>query len=347
MIRAVTLTAMTGPFADRLFRIAFVAAGIYNLAFGLWAAILPLSFFEMFAIPTPRYPGIWACLGMVVGLYGLLYLHAAWKLESAWPIIAIGLAGKLLGPIGMALSSDVDWPRRVGMVCVFNDLIWWLPFALFLVRGMSVGRRLVALAPWLCVAAHLLALAMLILVLRHGGLIEPDVVARGRYISAHPVAWSLGWSTWMLAAASLVGFYAWWGSRLTAQSVALIAVLITAVGMFCDFGGESLLALLLVERASSGGDSAALFAGVERAFVLLSAGAANGLYTLGGALLTLATPNLPAWVRAAMWGTWLAGAGMSVAAAFGSISGLVISSAFLFPLMLVWMVWLGAAWRRA
>src|SRR5262245_39926993 len=140
---------MTGPFADRLFRIAFVAAAIYNLAFGLWAAIWPLSFFELFDIPLPRYPAIWACLGMVVGLYGLLYLYSAWKLEAAWPIIAVALAGKVLGPVGMALTVSDAWPRRLGMICVYNDLIWWLPFGLFLMRGTAFGKRLVEIATWL------------------------------------------------------------------------------------------------------------------------------------------------------------------------------------------------------
>ena len=41
---------MTGPFADRLFRITFALAGLYNLAFGLWAAVWPLAFFQLFDI---------------------------------------------------------------------------------------------------------------------------------------------------------------------------------------------------------------------------------------------------------------------------------------------------------
>lgn len=338
---------MTGPFADRLFRIAFVAAGIYNLAFGLWAAIWPLSFFELFAIPAPRYPGIWACLGMVVGLYGLLYLYAAWKLDAAWPIIAVGLLGKVLGPIGMAMAIDDEWPRRVAMLCVFNDLIWWPPFGLFLVRGTAVGRWLVAWAPWLCVISHVIAITMLALVLRQGGLTEPDVSVRAQYIAAHPDAWALGWSTWMFAAATLVGFYAWWGSRLDAEPVATAAVVITAAGMVCDFSGESLLALLLVERASAAGDLAATFGGIERAFVLLSAGAANGLYTIGGVILTWITPDLPRWVRAAMWATWLAGGAMTASAIFGSVTGMIVSTVVLFPLLLAWTIWMAARWRRA
>ena len=338
---------MTGPFADRLFRISFAAAGVYNLAFGLWSAVWPLSFFGLFALPAPRYPGIWACLGMVVGLYGLLYVYAAWKLEAAWPIIAVGLLGKVLGPIGVALSIDDDWPRRLGMICVYNDLIWSLPFGLFLVRSTAPGRRLAALAPWLCAFTHLIAVAMLILVLRHGGLTEPDVAVRGQYIAAHSVAWTLGWATWMIAATSLVGFYAWWGSRLAAQNVAIVAVVISAIGMVCDFSGEALLALFLVERAATVADNVAAFASIERTFVLLSAGLSNGLYTLGGILLTMATPDLLAWIRAAMWGTWLAGIVMVFAANANWLGGMVVSTAVLFPLLILWTAWMGARWRRA
>ena len=109
--------SMTGPFADRLFRITFALAGIYNLAFGLWAAVWPLAFFHLFDIAPPRYPNIWACVGMVVGVYGLLYWYAAWKLEAGWPIIAVGLLGKVLGPIGMVMSFSDDWPVRLGMLC--------------------------------------------------------------------------------------------------------------------------------------------------------------------------------------------------------------------------------------
>jgi hypothetical protein len=357
--------AMTGSFADRLFRIAFVLAGFYNLAFGLWAAIWPLAFFRLFDIPLPRYPGIWACLGMVVGVYGLLYWRAAWKLENAWPIIAVGLLGKVLGPIGMALSFGDDWPRRLGMICVFNDLIWWLPFGLFLVRGTAIGRRLAALAPWLCVAVHAVALAMLATVLRPATLIETDAAARGNYIAAHVTAWTIGWSMWMMAAASLVGFYAWWGSRLdgikysesanTAMrtKLAIAAVVLTALGMVCDFSGEGSLILVLVERVPhtlrglSGSWDPAPFTNVERAFTLLSAGAANGLYTVGGILLTLLTPNLPTWVRVSMWITWLAGVAMTLAAVANSVIGMSISTVVLFPPFLVWVAWMGARWSRS
>ena len=340
------VSAMTDPFANRLFRIAFAMAGCYNLAFGLWAAVWPLAFFELFDVATPRYPGIWACLGMVVGVYGFLYLYAAWKLAAAWPIIVVGLLGKLLGPIGIVTSFGDDWPRRLGMVCVYNDLIWWLPFGLFLVRGMAIGRWLVRLAPWLCVIVHVVALLMMAIVLKPATLIEPDAAIRSSYIAQHVTAWSIGWGVWMAAAASLVGFYAWWGSKLAARNVATMAVVLTAVGMAFDFSGEGLLIFHLVEHATVSPSDYAAFTDVERNFVLLSAGVANGLYTLGGMLLTLATPNLPRRVRALMWITWLAGLAMTIAAVMNHVGGMVISTAVLFPPLIIWTAWMGARWRH-
>jgi hypothetical protein len=275
----------------------------------------------------------------------LLYLHAAWNLGMAGPIIAVGLLGKILGPIGMVLALGEEFPRRAAMLCVYNDLIWWLPFGLFLVRGSVIARALERSAPWLCVIAHVAAIVMLALVLRGGALTEHDPTVRAAYIVGHPTIWAIGWSAWMIAAASLVGFYAWWGSRLVAGTIATAAVVIAAVGMVCDFSGESLLALVLVERAAVSHDVAAAMGGIERAFVWLSAAIANGLYTVAGVVLTLATSHLPGWVRAGMWFAWLGGAAMSVSATLNSATGLVVSTLVLFPPLLVCIAWMGTRWR--
>ena len=225
---------MTDSFATRMFRITFALAGAYNLAFGIWAGFWPLQFFEIFGILPPRYPAIWACLGMVVGVYGLLYWHAAWKLETARPIIAVGLLGKVLGPIGMLCSVSDQCPPRLAMLNVYNDAIWWLPFTLFLLRGSRLAGRLIPLAPWLCAGFHTLGLAAMTLVLRQGMLTEPDAAQRATYIATHSSFWAVSWAFWMLSAVSLVAFYAWWGSQLASPLVATAGVLLAGFGMVCD-----------------------------------------------------------------------------------------------------------------
>ena len=70
---------------------------------------------------------------MVLGLYGILYLEIARVPERGWLIAAVGLTGKVLGPIGLAvLIIQGTWPIAASILCVTNDLIWWVPFGLYL-----------------------------------------------------------------------------------------------------------------------------------------------------------------------------------------------------------------------
>ena len=114
-------------------RVTFIAAGIYNLAWGLWSSIDPQWFFRFTGLPPLNHPAIFACLAMVVGLYGLLYLEVARLPERGWPLAAVGLTGKVLGPIGLALLIlEGRWPRSAVVLCLTNDFIWWVPFGIYL-----------------------------------------------------------------------------------------------------------------------------------------------------------------------------------------------------------------------
>jgi len=85
------------PYRARLYRLIFASAAIYNIAFGLWAAVRPLSFFVLFDLTPPVYPSIWACLGMVVGLYGLGYWDSSEReLRSlARRLISLGILDEI------------------------------------------------------------------------------------------------------------------------------------------------------------------------------------------------------------------------------------------------------------
>jgi len=70
---------------------------------------------------------------MVVGLYGVLYLEVARVPERGWLPAAVGLTGKVLGPLGLALLlSRGTWPPRTAILCLTNDLLWWVPFGIYL-----------------------------------------------------------------------------------------------------------------------------------------------------------------------------------------------------------------------
>ena len=117
-------------------RWTFVLAGIYNLCWGLYAGLDPQGFFRMAGMPPTAYPQIFACLGMVVGVYGLLYWEVARVPSRGWLIAAVGLLGKILGPMGMTwMVGTGQWPPGALWLCAFNDVIWWIPFGLYLYDG--------------------------------------------------------------------------------------------------------------------------------------------------------------------------------------------------------------------
>lgn len=117
----------------RLHRITFSLAGCYNMLWGLYAALDPQWLFRFADLPPLNHPAIFACLGMVVGLYGILYLEIARVPERGWLLAAVGLLGKLLGPAGLlVLIAEGQWPLASAVLCLTNDLIWWVPFALYL-----------------------------------------------------------------------------------------------------------------------------------------------------------------------------------------------------------------------
>jgi hypothetical protein len=117
----------------RLHRVVFALAGLYNLAWGMSAVVDPQWLFRMVGIPPQSSPQIFAALGMVVGLYGILYLEIARVPERGWLPAAIGLLGKVLGPVGLAYLIVTDqWPVATALLVLTNDVVWWIPFALYL-----------------------------------------------------------------------------------------------------------------------------------------------------------------------------------------------------------------------
>jgi small multidrug resistance pump len=127
--------------ADKWMKPVLIAAGIYNLLWGALIVLFPLAPFRWVGMEMPNYPEIWQCVGMVVGVYGVGYVIAAFDPLKHYPVILVGFLGKLLGPIGFldaAIKGRLPW--TFGWVNVTNDLIWWIPFALILYRAYQVNK---------------------------------------------------------------------------------------------------------------------------------------------------------------------------------------------------------------
>jgi hypothetical protein len=123
----------------RFHRAVFALAGTYNILWGAFSMARPQWLFAFARMPRSNYPEIFACLGMVIGLYGILYWQVARDPEHGRLIAAVGLAGKILGPIGLAqLLISGSWPVRSIVLCITNDFVWWIPFALYLIDSSKI-----------------------------------------------------------------------------------------------------------------------------------------------------------------------------------------------------------------
>ena len=320
------------PYNATLYRIVLVLAAVYNLAFGVWAGVWPHAFFRWFEMDPPRYPAIWQCLGMVIGVYGLGYGYAAVWLDRARPLVAIGLVGKVLGPIGWVVTvNSGEWPARTFTIIAFNDLLWWVPFGLLLAEGTALAERIRRFAPYACGVLNGLGAAALLFLLRGGSELVPDLTARTAYISEHVVAWRVGWTVWMAAGVSLVAFYAWWGARLPSTAWGVAGTSVAAAGLVCDWFAESLYIGWWPQDLETLGPIGSLLTG----------GVANGLYTIGGMILTLGTRSVHGSFAVWTWIMWASGIAVSIAAFTGSVHVLAAATGVLFVLFCPWCIVLG------
>jgi len=117
-------------------RLTLLLAGMYNLLWGAVVILFPLALFDFAGMPRPNYPSLWQCIGMIVGVYGIGYLIAARDPLRHWPIVLVGLLGKIFGPIGFVMAaSRGELPWLAGLTILTNDLVWWIPFGLILLRA--------------------------------------------------------------------------------------------------------------------------------------------------------------------------------------------------------------------
>ena len=172
---------------------------------------------------------------------------------------------------------------------------------------------------------------MLALVLAPGTTLVPSVDDRVRYIGEHLLAWRGAWAVWMAAAVSLLWFYGWWRARVGGPHVAL---LIALAGIVADWTAE----LSLIVAGADGHAAVAPYA------FFLTGAVANGLYTIAGIVLTLAT-RLGPLARAYAVLMWSSGALLSTGAAFDLPFVTALATGGLFALFLPWCVWLGRRLR--
>ena len=105
----------------------------YNLVWGAANVFFPLLVFDLLAKPHPHYTAVWQVVGMFVLAYAPAYWWAARFPDRHRQIVLVGLAGKILGPIGFVRAlANGSLPALFGWTILTNDLIWWPVFAPYL-----------------------------------------------------------------------------------------------------------------------------------------------------------------------------------------------------------------------
>lgn len=145
----------------------------------------------------------------------------------------------------------------------------------------------------------------------HPGLpVGADLAARMAYINANLTLWQLGWLSWMAAALSLLAFAVMLSTELQPGAARQYGVLLVALGMAPDLMAETLYAFVMPAVTNP-----ALLQFIDSLAMHLTGFLGNGLYNLGGMLLTLALlkqqPALRLWLYPGII-AWLLGLGLSV-----------------------------------
>jgi hypothetical protein len=92
--------------------------------------IYPRRALRLLGVSDPAPEFAWQTVGMMVGVYAPAYWWASRDPLPRAHLVAVGLAGKLLGPLGFSWAvATRRLPVRFGLTLVTNDLIWWPAFA--------------------------------------------------------------------------------------------------------------------------------------------------------------------------------------------------------------------------
>jgi hypothetical protein len=335
-------TGRVSDFALAAYRWLFALTFLDSLALLLGAGLLPPSLPATLGLGGRDWAAMRGYL-LLTNLYGPAYALVASRPRRGTPLAAVGLALKVAGPAYWLAGvwRGTFSPRTFPLVLA-ADLVWWFPFLIYCVRGLPARRTIVA---WVVVAVHVAA-CLALLASAGGTETEPDVAARARSVAGHVPLWVTTWTVWALASMSLLAFFVAWAARLLELGAARAAVvagcLTCAAGVSFDLVGESVNLIGPVEP----GQTVTEFARATRLYAVLSAGTANGLYCIGGLLLSALSWRVGFLRgRAGALGVvmWLVGLGLTATVVLREEWGMIATGAGVMALYIPWAAWVG--WR--
>jgi peroxiredoxin len=114
------------------------AAAVYNLVWGVVAILSPDLIFKISGMESPVPPAVFQMLGLLIASYGIGYWLVSKNPFRHWPIVFVGLVGKILSVLGFLVFFAMGRiPLAFGFNILINDLIWIVPFASILYHAFS------------------------------------------------------------------------------------------------------------------------------------------------------------------------------------------------------------------
>lgn len=174
-----------------------------------------------------------------------------------------------------------------------------------------------------------------------GGLpLDNTIDERIAFIAANSTLWSISWFIWMLSAIGLFVFCAILADELRRNFLRTIGLALVGMGIAPDLIAEVIYAFVIPEVIQLNIGSGAVEV-LEITSMHLTGNLGNGLYNLGGMLLTLLAINqglLKVWI--AVWGllAWFLGLLLSLSVAIGSVKAAETFTATAMVLSTVWML---------
>jgi hypothetical protein len=117
----------------------FLAAALYNAAWGGLVVLAPAAVLDMVGMPGLATLPFWQVVGMMVLVFAPGYW---WASRDPWAhrhLVLIGAIGKVLGVVGFIVAATGGLlPWSFGLIVLFNDLIWLPVFGAFV---FTTARR--------------------------------------------------------------------------------------------------------------------------------------------------------------------------------------------------------------
>jgi small multidrug resistance pump len=118
----------------------FLAAAIYNAAWGTMVALAPSVMFDAIGMHVAEDTVAWRVVGMMVLTFAPCYW---WASRDPWRhrhLIVLATGAKLLGTVGFVVAvASGELPVAFAVITLGNDVIWLPAFAVF-VGGCARAR---------------------------------------------------------------------------------------------------------------------------------------------------------------------------------------------------------------